>query len=72
VSVEDGVWGIRVGDWWIRGRREGEWKSEMGGSSAREGEAESTELSKEEIDGRSYDEEESPGRERFLFEARLF
>lgn len=44
----------------------------MGGSSAREGVAESTELSKEEIDGRSYDEEESPGRERFLFEARLF
>lgn len=64
-------WEIRVGDGWIWGRREGERKSEMGGSS-RAGEAESTELSKEEIDGRSYDEEESPGRERFLFEARLF
>ncbi len=67
------MWGVRAEDCLIRGRRAVEWKSVIEESSEREGGgADSAGLSKEEIDGRSYDEEDSPGRERFLLEARLF
>jgi hypothetical protein len=52
------------------GGEEGE--PEIEESSSGGGVDESTGLRKEEIGGRSYVEDDSAGRERFLFEARLF
>jgi hypothetical protein len=46
--------------------------SEIDESSTSGGVDESTGLRNEEIGGRSYVEDDNPGRERFLFEARLF